>query len=804
MRCAVKLVLPARVNLLGLFFFWFLAAIPVEAVMAQSPVKGRVVDEQTNAGVPFARLRWGINQGAIADADGFFELQVPAFPFTVNVEMLGYQPTPYTFNGEANPMIRLKPGGLSIAEVEIRPGENPAHRIIETASMRRKANDPEQNTAFQYNSYQKLYIGLRGPDSTGAVVDQLDSMYAFLTETRSKRIFKDAKNQQEIIEGARVSGMREASFGVLASQLQPVNFYRDLLLFGAVNYVSPLVENATRLYRYEWVDTLLDGVDTVFVIEFEPRKGKTFDALKGVLYIHSQGYALQQVIAEPNTAEDQRITSKYEMQSKRVGSYWFPEQQVTFIKFRNQGKKGDTFEGVAKAYNTEIELLSADSLQIKPKYATEFKTGAGAKDETFWASARVGQLEQREAKTYQVIDSVVRESNAEWTLKLSEYLVKNEIPIGKISLVPTGFLRFNRVEGTRLGLAVKTNDRLFKHAAVSAYGGYGFVDKRWKWGSGLDLYLIKDGELTLKYNYLFDLEEPGGLTLTKNRSGVRSTEYIRNFYLTRMDEISRHSISLPWRVHRTTTVTPFAIQEQRRFGNYGYQLSSQAGEAVSLRTLQMEYRAYGLAIRWAPGQRLDKLMGTVMPIASRHPVVQVWAQQGVLTNASKPFNRVHLQIDHTVPTRLSGEINYRLTAGYADITTPYPLLARDFGNRNGQWSLPSFGSLETAGFYELLYNRFALVNVYWDLKRLLVRGKKFSPGLLLIGNGIIGDLQGSPMAEGLSYRVPNKGFAEGGLVITNLLKLNFTAFGVGVFAPLTTPQGYKDPIFKLFATMRLD
>ena len=58
---------------------------------------------------------------------------------------------------------------------------------------------------------------------------------------------------------------------------------------------------------------------------FIREKGKNFDALKGLLYINTDGYALQNVIAEP-VASDEMITMKIQQQYQKINDSWFPVQ----------------------------------------------------------------------------------------------------------------------------------------------------------------------------------------------------------------------------------------------------------------------------------------------------------------------------------------------------------------------------------------------------------------------------------------------------------------------------------------------
>lgn len=54
-----------------------------------------------------------------------------------------------------------------------------------------------------------------------------------------------------------------------------------------------------------------------------------------------------------------------------------------------------------------------------------------------------------------------------------------KIEIGELS----NFYSFNDVEGTRLRLSVRTNNRYFKKMRLEGHTAYGFKDGEWKFGA---------------------------------------------------------------------------------------------------------------------------------------------------------------------------------------------------------------------------------------------------------------------------------------------------------------------------------
>ena len=65
--------------------------------------------------------------------------------------------------------------------------------------------------------------------------------------------------------------------------------------------------------------------DTVFIISFRPYKGRNFEGMKGVLYINSHGYAVQNVLAEAYDQKNEPFKVSIQQQYDLIeGKRWFP------------------------------------------------------------------------------------------------------------------------------------------------------------------------------------------------------------------------------------------------------------------------------------------------------------------------------------------------------------------------------------------------------------------------------------------------------------------------------------------------
>src|SRR5690606_20815945 len=103
------------------------------------------------------------------------------------------------------------------------------------------------------------------------------------------------------------------------------SFYEDIITVIDVDYLNPISDGSLSKYEFHIRDTLLQGLDTVYILSFEPVPGRNFEALTGLLYVHTNGYAIQHVLAKPYARGfvDVNLQQQYRLVD---GKQWFPEQ----------------------------------------------------------------------------------------------------------------------------------------------------------------------------------------------------------------------------------------------------------------------------------------------------------------------------------------------------------------------------------------------------------------------------------------------------------------------------------------------
>jgi hypothetical protein len=114
-------------------------------------------------------------EGCISDIDGKFSVRSASPVRKLKASYIGYEPLDFVPQGNGKDLvIRMHKTAYELSEVVIKPGINPANRIIREVIANRYINDHEHMPSFAYTSYDKMVFG----PETQADADGLRRMVA--------------------------------------------------------------------------------------------------------------------------------------------------------------------------------------------------------------------------------------------------------------------------------------------------------------------------------------------------------------------------------------------------------------------------------------------------------------------------------------------------------------------------------------------------------------------------------------------------------------------------------------------------
>ena len=754
----------------------------------------QVREQETNNTIPFVKVYPANSNPFLADIDGYFTLPEGCQSFTLR--MNEYADTTIAYNFQQ--IVYLRALGASIEEVTIQPGINPAERIMELAIQNRKKNHPMSDLSFQYTSYSKLVITIN-PDALASIPDTttdtnlismrtfFNKQYLFLMESTTIKSFEPPFREKEEITAYKVSGFTNPLFSTFASELQTFNFYENQFSIFGKSYINPLAFGGVRRYLFILEDQTINVAgDTTFTILFRPRLGKNFDGLKGVLYINSQGYALEKVIVEP-ASEDKsqpvapKIVQEYAFINQKK---WFPVKLSTEVVFKaivfEDSLKDAYAIGKGTTYIDQIKL-GADLKDVRFNAATVVtKEDAGAKDSLHWQQTRKYELSEKEQNTYKIIDSLGKAENFEKVLSIFSTLAEGKLQTGYIQFDLARLMNYNGYEGFRLGLGIETSNKFSKRFLVGSYVGYGFKDKQFKYGGYSTIKINKAQFVDAHIRFQDDVFERGGTSFYSLEKKLESSTYYRNLYIQNMERQRLAEIGLS--AYLTPNLKLYTgINYQRIYLLDNYSFLQVPIPISSVLTSPFEVAETVIECIWKIGDKVKYIGEKRISTGSKWPTIRAKAAFSLpdFYQSTLNYQRFALDIYQTIPIRGTGNFSYLVSLGHLVGEVPLYLSFVAPGT-GGDWNISVANTFETVR-PSVFYNTTMASNfMRFTFKKMKTNKKWTSPQFILhhaIGFGSFDQKS----THNIAFQSFSKGYFEGGVLINNVLNISTTGLGIGCF-----------------------
>jgi hypothetical protein len=558
---------------------------------------------------------------------------------------------------------------------------------------------------------------------------------------------------------------------LLANSFQPFSFYDDHIELFETNYLNPISKGSTKKYKFRLKEELITDKDTLFVITFQPKSNRNFEALKGVITINSNKYAVQSVDASTvNSGKaDFTIQQKYILVNEK---HWFPEQ-LNFKLTIGTGQGSIAYVGKSYLSNiTPFAKLTTKDFAITTNIISEDAT---QKKETFWDIYRKDTLNVREKRTYKFIDSIEEKVKADKILNLIPSLAKGRIPLKFIDIGLTQLIRYNKYEGNRLGLGIYTNDDISKTISVGGYGAYGFKDHTWKYGGEVLFDFSSDKDFTVSLKYENDLLETGNFSGNRLKNPFAQ----RNVIASQMDAIESFSITSDMKLFRNINWS-IGFNTSQISPQYSYEFNNNGTALINYSNSELNF-----GISYHSNEKLVNMFGLKMREPNDSPVINFLYSRGIAGAFDSDFNynKFRLTLDHSFVTKGLGKTTYRLDLGYIDKSLPYGLLFTGEGSFYKKFPFVNRNYFQTAAPYEFLSDKYANLFTVHNFGRLINNKGKIQPDILFHNNFGIGNLSNATNHQFIEFSIKEELFLETGLELQNLLKLpwmNIGYMGIGI------------------------
>jgi hypothetical protein len=784
-----------RVYLIQSVSLFILTFLTWSGVSAQ--LQGRIIDA-TN-GVPLAFVTIvieGSNQGTYSDIDGAFAFESALPGDLLMCSYVGYKSTNIQLEGatfnQKQFLIELTPIAVELTEAVVLPGENPAHRIVKLAMQNKKQNNPEVKCSFIYDSYNKFVVTAvldsavyTNPDliteldsSDQDAVQFFEEQHLLLMESVSERKYIPPGKSTEKVKASRVSGFSDPSLVMLGTQLQSFSFYENEVNILDLQYLSPLHTSALRKYIFTIEDTSFIQNDTLFVLSFQPKKSAKINGMKGQLHINSNGYALQHVIAEPDEPVESfnvKIRQAYEFIDS---SQWFPVQLNTNILFSTMSVGPLQMIGIGRTYIDNIQINPELKRKDIGEVMLKIDPLAGAHTPEYWDEYRKVELDKKELQTYHVIDSLSKAEGFDRKLRWLKSLASGKLRVKKIDLDLDKVIRVNSSEGFRLGMGFHTNELLMKRISVGGYGGYGFKDKKFKYGADAKWSLRQVSATYLKVAYQNEVFERGGLNFPKASSWLSDEGYY-GFFVNQMDRVEQYEASFGTALPGYLSVKAAFRMGEMEFSE-DYAFAQAESEQITLIAQSMGFNEAEMNVRWAYKEKIIESNNVRSSLGTVFPVFGVNLQVGQGEGMAEQLNwtRLSASIKYTKKMPVFGVLTAFIHAGKLYGEAP-ALRQFALSGTAGQWSVAAPFSFETMATGSFFQNEYAAVHLRHNFRDLLLRVKNFRPHFVLVHSMAIGKGVQETNHRNLNLNSAENGYIESGLEIKNILKSGFSAIGLG-------------------------
>ncbi len=689
-------------------------------------IRGVVVDSDTNEPLPFVNISFkGTNIGTITDFEGRFFLETRYPGDSITISYIGYHSQSIQIKKTAYQelSIQLKPESVFIDAVVIKPGENPAHRIIRNVIANKVKNNPDNIESYSSEVYNKLQIDINNVDESMKekrllrqfkfVFDYQDTnaitgkifLPIFITEALSDYYYqKNPRFEHENIKASKVSGFSNESVSQFTGKLhQSVNLYDNFINVFDQGLVSPIANSGFFYYKYYLVDSAFIENRWCYQISFRPKR-KQEPTLTGDFWVNDSTWALVRVqvrlSADVNLNFVNDLVANIEYQPIN-DTLWFHSVTKIFADF-NLSNRTTGFFGTKTTVYKDVKInepIPERVLQSKDRVVVS--ENALINDNNFWVEARPFELSPKEASIYSLVDTVMQVPMFKTFADIFEVVVNYYYIIGYIEIGPYyKTYSFNEIEGNRFRISGRTSNKLSNRFMISAFAAYGDKDERFKWGLE-GLYIFKRiPRQTFLLSYSKDIEQLGQSPYALTEDNILTSVLRRNpnFKLTLVNELRTeylkewftgfsNTISVSNRELFPTEYIPFTTPDQ--ITSYD----------------KLTTTSFSLNTRWVKNERFVTGQFERVSLGSQYPEINIditGSYKGFL-GSDFSYLKLHFNYYHKAQINPIGYLRYIIDAGKIFGTVPYPLLQLHEGNETYAFDRYAFNMMN---YYEFASDQY--------------------------------------------------------------------------------------------------
>lgn len=789
---------------LVLFMLTVLISSPLYAL--ETIVVGQVLNSIDRNPIPEVNIFYkNTNTGVKSNEDGYFMIRTLDDKATTLV---------FSCVGFRRKELKIKPGqsvGIQVQmneentilqDVFVVPGANPALELMKKVRNLKAANDYTQYPNFSLKRTEQGLV-LLGKVSQRSVNRHI---YSQLTECSmagkdtsliiplymTESIYEiKGKNKRLIAENKFSSTIKsEVLIKQLLGEIQTnVNFYENSILLLGKNMISPLSGSGNIYYNFYLADSLYKESSKIYQVNFRTKNPKNL-TFNGKMQIDSATCALVSMKAELSEQANLNYIHKlYVSQNfeKENNSFWTLKDEVI-------------------AMNLTYEIL-ADSLHPKPEIflrnsAVCSTTDTITKREENFAGSGYEKIELDDRLSILNDTRILRIAKWIADVAITGYIPAGKLEIGKIQQI----MRVTDIEGLRLTLPLRTNEKLMKNLCLGGYAGYGFRNRKLnysgyaqlkineKYNSIIDIGYTNDfRRIDYNYNNFLLYENPlvtGDVDIVNTIFGFRSA--------LKMSE--RKDFSVSFTTDWTKDIeSKLYFRSNQIFSGADLPMVHNGNDMHSI-----SYQTVTASTRFSFDEKTYENHFQRIYISNFKPVLYARIEAGRFQTGQENGNFAKLTGTLKQNVKLPiGNWTYLLQGGWLLGKVPYPLLEIPTGDKTFGYSFNKFSLMYNMEYamdkYVLMHNELMLNGLILNqipVIKLLNLREMFSLKMLY---GVLNN-DHSSMLDYPDYLKPlNKPYVEAGIGVSNIFRI-LTLQSVWRLANINEPGTSQ---WRLLASLRI-
>ncbi len=698
------------------------------AGLAQTEIHGRVIDAFTREPVPYAYVSSSNDTAfAFSDDDGFFTITVNHRAHSLTAMHSGYLSETVSFRHIEDLFIQFELTASAekmTGEADV-SGMEAAESFIRKIFDNRQKNNPVLNDFYAYSTYEKLQFDLN--DITEDIknkavlrpfrelLDNADSTAGnlsptvpfFFTESVADVYHRVRPLQKaEVVRASRSVGVENLTLIQLLKDIyRNVSVYDEYINVFGKSYINPLSPENLKYYRYAFSDsTYIDGRKCYQIDFHASRKNRL--TFTGSVWFHDTTFALQRITLALDNAnwinfvDDMVFVKVY----KCIGNLqWVPDHEQVIVNFSRKEKGMHVSARKSKWYsNHRIGTDPGDSV-FKAHAYIQFDPRTFDRQPAYWNVHRTEFLTPREEQIFDLVDTLKTMPAFQIYVATVAVALTGHVPVGRFDVGPYyHLLSENEVEGYRVRIGGRTNDKFSRHWRFEGYGAYGFRDRRFKFMSGVRYTLRHKPFIAAGYQYKQDLVQPGLHESTFKDEGFIVVLFRRN----PTDELAKvigHKAYFDAAFRFGLAVRAQYLNNFYRPESVHFDYFTDAAHALTNDHLHVS--EIWLNLRYSYQEKFIEKKDKRVSLGTDYPVFHLNLIKGLPGFLDGEFNYLKLagRITHRVNLFPAGHLNYLLEAGNVFGTVPYPLLYVQRGNESRIYDYTAFNLMF---HYEFIADRY--------------------------------------------------------------------------------------------------